>query len=38
MGYAQPVDVARLALLLEPRQVLAPEHEVVDLLDLDTSE
>ena len=35
---AEPVDHASLALLLEPRQVLLPRDEVVDLLDLDPPE
>ena len=35
---ADPSDPARLALRLEPRQVLLPRDEVVDLLDLDPAE
>jgi hypothetical protein len=38
VGHAELADPAGCALLLEPRQMLAPEHEVVNLLDLDATE
>src|SRR5439155_6065686 len=38
VGDAEARDPPRLALLLEPRQMLPPRDEVVHLLDLDTAE
>src|SRR5690348_5604677 len=38
MRDAEPVDVAFVALALEPRKVLLPRLQVVDLLDLDAAE
>jgi hypothetical protein len=38
VGDAEPADPTGFPLALEPRQVLAPGNEVVDLLDLDPAE
>src|SRR5439155_9296551 len=37
VGHADPPDAAGIALALEPVEMLAPEHEIVHLLDFDAA-
>jgi hypothetical protein len=38
MRHAHVLDTTRFSLALEPRHVLAPRDEIVDLLDVDPTE